>query len=426
MVDTGNTSPGTISHDEPVRPNRTGRQPALVVAFPKAAALKLPPSLAPAGRQWLAEQGLEDHEVSSSHLRFSRSGGALRVADAGSHNGTWIDGLRLAAHEPVQLEDGAILRLGRSILIYREAFGEAHEPSPPLIDGLVAPYGLRNLEQAITKWRASSPSNILIEGETGTGKELASKAIATALGRNHPYSAINVAGVPAGVFESQLFGHVAGAFSGAGQPAEGVFAAHQGGTVLLDEIGELPPNLQPKLLRVVENREVFPVGAKRPIKVDVLLIAATNRSLAQMVRDNQFRRDLLARLLRARVELPPLRERAEDIWAIAQELPTSVGAQFDSDQVEVEAVERLLLEPWPDNVRGLTAALADVVAADPSPGLRAWSVERTLGPVANTRTMVLTTERVQGALAACGGSERAAAKQLGISRGKLRRFLNRT
>jgi DNA-binding NtrC family response regulator len=265
---------------------------------------------------------------------------------------------------------------------------------------------------------------VLIEGETGVGKELVARAVAATLGRQTPFAAVNVAGIAHGVFESQMFGHVAGAFSGARGAGEGIVRAQDGGALFLDEIGELGLELQAKLLRLLENRELLPVGASRPLQVDVLILAATNRDLEAMVERGTFRRDLLARLAMARLRLPPLRDRAEDIFAVARELGRRAGVVLESERVEVEAVERLMLERWPANVRQLDAALAAVRGADPAPGLRLWALEKVLGPSPIGKP-ALTRVAVDAALAAAGGNVTAAAEQLGVSRGRLLRFRKR-
>src|SRR5262249_51994170 len=160
------------------------------------------------------------------------------------------------------LDDGAVLRFGRTIFVVREQLLGSFEPAPPVGD-LVGPFGLRGVAHAVASLAQSRPSNVLIEGETGVGKELTARAVAAALRREARFAAVNVAGLVAGVFESQMFGHVAGAFSGARASALGIVVAHDGGTVFLDEIGELDLDLQAKLLRLLANREVMPVGAER-------------------------------------------------------------------------------------------------------------------------------------------------------------------
>ncbi len=415
---------GTVKHRQPQPPSKLERRPALVCAYPFPLAMAVPNRDESVGRRWLAEQGLSDGEVSARHLAFSVSRGTQQICDVGSRNGTWLDGQPLAPKEKVPIDDGAVLRFGRTLLVYRKALEGPFTPAAPL-GSLIGPFGLRSVQSALEAIVRKPVPNVLIEGETGTGKELAAAEVARGLGRAGAYVAVNVAGVAAGVFDSQLFGHVAGAFSDARRGSKGVLVAHDGGAVFLDEIGELALNLQPKLLRVLENREVFPVGAERPTKVDVLLIAATNRDLQQMVEAGEFRRDLLARLAMARVQLPPLRDRVEDLFTIAQELVRRSGGQLEHATTEVEAVERLMLAPWPSNVRELMATLERLASIDRAPGLRKWAVERLLGPPPPSRRSQLSTQAIQAALEACEGNESQAAQRLGISRGKLRRLLGK-
>lgn len=414
----------TIQHLSPMQPRGELRRPVLVCAFPQPVAFALPESATTLGRGWLAERGIVDSEVSGSHLRVERAGGLLRVADAGSRNGTWINGARLSARDLVPLDDGAVLRIGRTLLVFRNEFEGALEPDPPL-NGLVGPFGLRSVASFAAGLARDQVSTVLIEGETGVGKELVAHALAIALGRQNPFAAINMAGVAHTVFESQMFGHVAGAFSGAKGANPGILVAHEGGTVFLDEIGELDLGLQPKLLRLLENREVLPVGGQRPVRVDVAVIAATNRDLAHMVEAATFRRDLFARLAMARVRVPPLRERCEDLFGVACELAQRAGSALPADHVEVEAVERLLLRQWPNNVRELDAVLGAIRRLDPEPGLRLWTLEEVLGKEAPLRPP-LTEDVVAAAMAAAKGNVTAAAAALGISRGKLLRFRKRT
>jgi len=415
--------PSTSEHRGPARPEGGRRRAALVCAFPRPLAVALPDSGTVVGRAWVASLGLADTEVSSGHLRIDRAGGALRVADAGSRNGTWVNGARLAPRDLTPLDDGAVLRLGRTLFVFREELAGSFDPAPP-VGGLAGPFGLRGVAQPIAGLSRSRPSNVLVEGETGVGKELVARAAAAALGREKPFAAVNVAGVARGVFESQMFGHVAGAFSDARSAAPGIVVAHDGGTLFLDEIGELDLELQAKLLRLLENREVLPVGSPRAVSVDVLVVAATNRDLEEMVERGAFRRDLFARLAMARIHIPALRERAEDVFSVAVELSRRAGSALAADQVEVEALERLLLEPWPGNVRELDAALAAMRRIDPAPGLRLWALEEVLGASSGPKA-ALTQEMVDAAIAAAGGNVTAAAEKLGVSRGKMLRYRKR-
>lgn len=416
----------TETEDQPqpsVDPSVRGRE-ALIAVFPRAAASPVPYGREPVGRSWLEALGLPDRRVSERHLLFSRPGGQPFLEDAGSRNGTWVNGARLGPGERAALADGAVVRAGSTLLVFREELLGEFAPAPPLCR-MVGPYGLRSVAEALAGFQRVAPSNVLIEGESGAGKELAAEAVAVALGRHGVYGAVNMAAIPASLFEAHLFGHTAGAFSGATKASRGFIAAHDGGTVFLDEIGELPAELQPKLLRLLENREVQPVGAERAHAVDLLLIAATNRPLEDAANQGTFRPDLLARLARARVDLPPLRERPEDLFAILQAGAAARGMPFLPELIEVESLERLMLHPWKLNIRELLAVLDRLLAIAPG-ALPLWAVERVLGPAPTSlRPGALVAEQVAQIIALCQGNETEAARRLGVSRGKLRRFLAR-
>ncbi len=413
----------THEHRPPARRAARDERPALVMAFPISTAAPLPAG-EPVGRAWLSALGAPDSEVSGKHLLVTRlRGGGVQVSDAGSRNGTWVDGARLGPNEAVTLTDGATLRIGRSVFVYRERFRGPFAPSAPL-GRMVAPYGLRAVAEVLDAWRARPPANALIIGESGTGKELMAEELARVLGRGAPI-AVNVGAVPATLFEGQLFGHVAGAFSDARKGSRGVVLAADGGVVFLDEIGELALDLQPKLLRLLENREVQPVGAERPQKVDVVIVAATHQPLEARVEAGTFRRDLYARLATAVVKLPPLRDRAEDLFAILQAVAAMRGESLSADAVEVEALERLMTEPLPGNVRELVALYGRLRLRDAEPGLRQWALTEELGAPAPITGRALTRDKVEAALATTGGNESEAARVLGCSRGALRRFLSK-
>ncbi len=415
----------TKEHTEPSRDAWGPTRAALVVAFPEPGVLPVPKSGGPVGRDWFEQHGVVDERVSSRHAVFTRPGGGLHVEDAGSRNGVWVNGSRLRSTERVPLADGAVIRVGRTLMVYREAFpGDDDRPSPPL-GKLVGPYGLRDVVDDVKAIAARRPRNVLIVGETGTGKELVARVLAERARPRGKYGVINVAGIASGVFESQLFGYVPGAYSGSGRGSPGFFVEHDGGAVFLDEIGELAADLQAKLLRVLDNREVLAVGANRAKPVDLLVISATNRPLEEMVSKGTFRQDLVARLEAARIDLPPLRDRAEDLYEIMRTIVEARGERLLAERVEVEAVERLMLEPWPSNVRGVQAALERIARITPPPELTRAAVERVLGPrvpVPPGPASALTLDLVQDAIRTAGGVAQAA-KRLGVSRGRLLRFL---
>ncbi|XXX72177.1 sigma 54-interacting transcriptional regulator [Sorangium sp. So ce134] len=412
----------TDEHRPPTGPHGDWGAPALLAAFPANVFVPLPFPGVPAGRAWLAAAGLNDTKVSSNHLRLTRAGGQLQVEDVGSRNGTWLDGHRLPAGETVPLEDGSVLRAGETLLVYRAAYAGRSEPEPA-IGGLAGPWGLSGVRAELDRLARRPVRNVLVTGESGTGKEMLAEAVVQALGRSSgPFTRVNVAGIVASVFEGQLFGWERGAFSGSGARNPGLLRSSAGGAVFLDEIGELPIELQPKLLRVLENREVLAVGATAPVPVDIAIIAATNRPLEEAVQQGRFRLDLLARFP-VRIALPPLRERPEDVFAILRALWERSHGPLDLGRVrvDVEAVELMMLHDWPENARGMSRLVA---AADPATGLKLSSVEQALGVrAAAVAAPPPTREAILAALDACGGNQVQAAKRLGLSRGQLLRRL---
>jgi transcriptional regulator of acetoin/glycerol metabolism len=396
-------------------------RPVLLAAFPQSIALALPRAGEVVGRAWFAAAGLRDTEISGQHLRFTRADDRLRVEDAGSRNGTWIDGVRLAPGERAPLRDGAVLRVGRTVLVHRAAHSGEMTPADP-VGHLVGPFGLGEVRARLARLKrlgSRADRNVLVHGATGTGKELVAAAVMHALGRTTPRVTINVAAIPAGVFAAQLFGWTRGAYSGADVAGDGVFRKGDGGSVFLDEIGELPLELQVGLLRLIQNGEVQPVGSAKPVQVDVAIIAATNRELDEAVERGAFRRDLLARFVE-RIALPALADRAEDVYAILGALARGRGVDLDPDRVEVEAVERLLLHDWPANVRELDRVAAALDADTP---LTRVLVDRLLG--SRSPRGELTREEAERMVRECGGNEREVERRFGISRGKLRRALGK-
>jgi transcriptional regulator with PAS, ATPase and Fis domain len=203
---------------------------------------------------------------------------------------------------------------------------------------------------------ATTDSHVLITGETGTGKELAAQYIhQQSMRRTRPVVFINCAALPDGLLESELFGYERGAFTGAISAYSGKLKLADGGTVLFDEIGDMSPYAQAKILRVIETKEVYPLGGRRSVPLDIRIIAATNRDLERQVSKNEFRHDLYFRLNVARIHLPPLRERRDDIPLLIDHFVQEFSARFGRwiDGFSKEAMEILLRYEWPGNVREL-------------------------------------------------------------------------
>ncbi len=282
---------------------------------------------------------LADPRVSRVHARLMVTRAEVRLEDLSS-TGTRVDGREV---QTAVLQDGSILQLGNSFLCYRVH----REPNPPtsapsIVGTAPSMHEVRRMVELI----ANSPATVLISGETGSGKEIVSRAIHEASGRRGPFLAVNCGAIATSLAESELFGHVAGAFTGARGPSPGYFRAAEGGTLLLDEIGEMTAELQPKLLRAIEERAVIPVGAARPVPCDVRILAATHRDLSAAVRAGTFRTDLYARLSELTLALPRLCDRREDVLLLLRHL-----YEGELPRLAPDLVEALLLHRWPLNVR---------------------------------------------------------------------------
>jgi transcriptional regulator with PAS, ATPase and Fis domain len=276
----------------------------------------------------------------------------VRVRDVGSRNGTWIGGVRV---REALLTTSTVLTIGAtSLSISLDAgpidlavsqstrFGEAIGVSPAIRHVFML------LERA-----ARSDMTVLLEGESGVGKEILARAVHAASARARaPFVALDCGALSPSLIESELFGHERGAFTGAHSARQGLFEAAHGGTIFLDEIGELPIDLQPKLLRVLEEREVRPVGGRTAKPIDVRVVAATNRHLAEAVEAGNFRRDLFYRLAVVLVTVPPLRDRPEDIAPLARAFLRSVLGTPDAELTE-DFAAMLSSYSWPGNVREL-------------------------------------------------------------------------
>ena len=319
------------------------------------------------GRDENCDLVLQDQNVSRKHVRLCVSHQGVQVEDAGSTNGIGYLGRRI---------ERATLSFGARIVV-----GETTIDLLPWSDDRTLPLSRRDrygqlrgislsMRRLFTVLEALETSNVpvLLQGETGTGKELAAHAIHDNSSRqDKPFVVIDCGTVPVGIIESELFGHRKGAFTGAIDNQVGAFQAADGGTVFLDELGELSANLQPKLLRVLETGEFKRIGENQPRVVDVRVIAATKRELEKYVTSGRFRDDLFYRVAVVRLEMPPLRDRREDIPLLANYLAEKFGLS-PQEKLDDEVIEDFLHRSWPGNVRELRNAVQKTLALRSVPG----------------------------------------------------------
>ena len=383
------------------------------------------------GRDPSVAFALDDAQASRHHAEVAADGTGLSVTDLQSRNGTYVDGERVAQpRRPLPV--GSTLRCGKTLFrVVADVAAFIDEPvvtSPPLIGG-PALAGIRKFVAGIAPLRET----VLLEGETGTGKEQVAQALHMASGRRGDYVAINCAAIPTELVEAELFGHRRGAFSGAEAARPGLFRTAQGGTLLLDEIGDLPLAVQAKLLRALDTGEIRPVGEDRALIVDVRALAATNLNLDDLVAEGRFRADLLHRIAAWRIRLPPLRERREDLPALtAHFLPANVAG------FAVEAMELMIAWHWPGNVRELRNTVLTAVARaamDNSNRIHPAHLPPSLGrPVSDVHATVeaprtdedaLLRVRVETALRLREGNVAQVARDLGYGRAWLYQLLRR-
>jgi DNA-binding NtrC family response regulator len=315
----------------------------------------------------------------------------------------------------------------------RELEGELGRRS--VLEGIVGQGpAMRRVVQVVLDLSASE-SNVLIQAESGTGKELIARAIHETSPRSAgPFVPVDCGALPEGIVESELFGHERGAFTGADRPSAGLFRAATRGTLFLDEVGELPLAAQVKLLRAIQEREIRPVGSTRPVPVDARIVAATNRNLEDEVGGKRFRADLYYRLRVISLELPPLRERPEDIPLLAAHFVERYGRGKEITGLEPAALEALLGYPWPGNIRELENRIEAAMALARGPNLTLADLALDTSRVESglqsrprgTPLSLRAYERacLEEALERADGSVRRAAELLGLGRSTLYRKLH--
>jgi len=397
---------------------------------------------------------LSDRWMSSSHAELRRAGEHWTLQDVGSKNGAFVNGHY--CESVAALRDGDLIELGHTFFFFREAISTT-DRSPRSLDSselqpMVAALAtlVPKLAEQFAKLDAIAPSpvSVVIHGESGTGKELVAQAIHKLSRRPGALVAVNCAALPQTLVESELFGYRKGAFSGATEDRTGLIRSADHGTLFLDEIGDLPASAQAVFLRVLQESEVVPLGATRPVKVDIRVLAATHRDLEALVAENRFRADLLARIAGFTLSLPNLRERREDLGLL---FGTLLRRHFSNRAERVsfssEAARALLLYDWPLNVRELEKCLtAAVVLAQfgtveeahlPGPvrasakgpkeeaGDAVAPVGEKLAPQQLSESDQRRREEIVGLLREHGGNITSVARALGKGRFQIQRWIKR-
>jgi DNA-binding NtrC family response regulator len=345
-----------------------------------------------------ADVVLKDPAVSRFHCEIILSPSTASVRDLGSKNGTVVNGVRVAQ---APLEDGAIITVGNTKLRFQRQSGAARIAlsGRDRFGTVVGRSPAMRAVFALCEQASASDATVLIEGETGTGKEATAEAIHKESARGDgPFIIVDCGAIPPQLLESELFGHERGAFTGAVANRKGAFQAASGGTILLDEIGELGLELQPKLLRVLERREVKPVGGNHYTPVDVRVLAATNRNLREEVTARRFRSDLYYRLAVLRIRVPPLRERKEDLPLLLEHFLQTLGPQHRNESRALrshEFMSELRRHTWPGNIRELRNYIERCLAtrAQPSPQELDVAVEAAAEPLKIDITQPLKSAR---------------------------------
>lgn len=382
---------------------------------------------------------LSDDRVSRHHLGVRESAGRFLVRDLGSKNGTLYEGSLVTE---VRVGPGATFKVGRSFLRIqpRPQPLEVTPSQARRFGDLVAESLAMREIFAVLELAAGSDVTVLLEGETGTGKELAARAVhERSARRGGPFVAIDCGALPETLLESELFGHLRGAFTGAAQTRAGAFQRAHGGTIFLDELGSIPQAVQARLLRVLEERVVRPVGADQEKRVDVRVLAASPIDLATRVAEGGFRPDLFYRLSVVRVILPPLRARREDLPVLVAEMMRRRG--LSAGRVVGPNLDRLSAHTWPGNLRELRNVLDRAIAL--SPGARSFTdlrvqitpqaadealTVRTDLPFAEAKAAVLQTfelRYLRDVMQRCEGNISATARESGLDRKHLRTLLRK-
>jgi len=323
--------------------------------------LEIGPETQVVGRNEACDLVLDDRKVSAVHMELVATERGVRVRDLGSRNGTSVGDTRIGE---VYLTKKTTITCGDSVLEFNPTTPEQVSVSEvaefgPLVGSSAA------MRAVFERLRKAAPTEltVLIGGETGTGKELVAQAIHQASSRAHkPFVVVDCGSIPPSLAESALFGHERGSFTGAVDKRISPFAEADGGTIFLDELGELPVDVQPKLLRALAEQRIKSVGSNTYRPVNVRVLAATRRDLVREVNAGNFRSDLYFRVAQLKVELPALRNRLEDLPALIRRMMADFGGSEAYDRITHDSLERLMRHDWPGNVRELRNVVAVAMA----------------------------------------------------------------
>ncbi len=365
----------TVFVDKKATARRLKKSALVILEGPdKGAKLEVARERVTVGRSSVNDLVTTDKAVSGCHFELVTTEGGQLLRDLDSTNGTYYQDCRV---REIFLKPGLVFRAGQSRFQFQTLDGEVNIPlsdKEKFADLVGSAVRMREIFATLERV-APSDLTVLISGETGTGKELVARAIHLYSRRSErPFVTQDCSAIPRELIESTLFGHEKGSFTGAVGQQKGCFEQAHTGTIFLDEIGELDISLQPKLLRVLETKEIKRVGGDRTTQADVRCVAATNRDLRAMINQGTFREDLYFRLSVIHVELPPLRERRDDIPNLVRHFLDELAQRWYPDEgrrfeVTDEAMERLVSHPWPGNVRELRNTVERAASLADSPTL---------------------------------------------------------
>ncbi len=370
-----------------------------------------------------ADLTIADRTVSARHCEVCWTEQGVMLRDLSSKNGLYVGAARVAA--ALLIEDGASFVVGRTTVTLRSDAGDDELDIAPAvaIPGLTgASRPMRRVAEQIRRY-ACCRASVLLQGESGTGKDVAARALHTLSGRAGEYVPINVAAFPESLADSELFGHRRGAYTGAVVSRAGAFEQADRGTLFLDEVADLAASVQVKLLRVVEDGALRPIGAAQALRVDVRVISASWARLDERVREGRFRADLFHRLATVSIALPALRQRRSDIPALARVLLKRMEPELGEKTLTSAALARLVEYDWPGNVRELGSVLYRAALASPAPAISAAALE--LGAAERSEGVSVPPEQAAEILARHGGNVSAAARAAGVPRTTFRAWLGR-